>query len=196
MAPNVSHAQKIALLRQMIERRTLLFAGFDGQTTAISIGEAWESLWQWCISNGYPFCSGARGWEYFRQNTWPNWKRLAIVRFAVFNSENKFQERHDKSMLTGGGGYEPTPSDDLILQIVGKNSPLLAEIADKREGERAPAPATSHKRGVAHALNGSSSSVVVLEQAPPRPLDITSSSLALKTEVCLCACVCKHGCQC
>jgi hypothetical protein len=78
---------------------------------------------------------------------------LAVVRLHFFcQKTNKFisQERHDKALHTGAGGYEPSEADDLILQIISKQSPLITELACKREGEVMPTPARISKRGVSN----------------------------------------------
>ncbi|XP_047988873.1 uncharacterized protein LOC125228371 [Leguminivora glycinivorella] len=116
---------KMTILNHIQENKNILFGKFsDKLTHAIKINK-WKEITQNLNDLGIM----EKDWKYLRDTMWQNWKRRTM-------------EKRDNRFKTGSGGGKKMKydaSDDLIITIIGKESPVINGI-DCAESSGSSAP--------------------------------------------------------
>ncbi|CAG9759995.1 unnamed protein product [Ceutorhynchus assimilis] len=100
--------KKISFLQKLREYKEILDGKFSDKVSSEKKQQAWEELLQYAKSIGMVSESCTK--EKLRDTTWGNWKRRA-------------KEKLDKSRQTGSGKVILTELDNLVLDILGRNTP-------------------------------------------------------------------------
>ncbi|KAI6208047.1 hypothetical protein M3Y96_00073300 [Aphelenchoides besseyi] len=99
----------MAFLDAIFERKDLLFGRFSAKLTTVEKNEHWEQVRSQLVSHGF---SKVPTTESLRGVHWQNLQRRA-------------KEKRDKNKRTGNGGVKMTDIDNRVLDILGRESPVV-----------------------------------------------------------------------
>ncbi|CAG7733861.1 unnamed protein product [Allacma fusca] len=127
-AENDTH--KLTILTMIREQKEVLFGKFSSDMENQNKEKAWNEVLLKSQSIG--ICNGNRDWKFLRDKMYGVWKSRTL-------------EKRDKARKTGEGGGTTvclTAVDNLILDIIGKDSPTVEGINIPQTG--VPSPITRH----------------------------------------------------
>ncbi|CAK5087429.1 unnamed protein product [Meloidogyne enterolobii] len=109
---------KIVFLKAVSERKEDLFGQFSSKLTWDTKQKLWQQIFDECSASG---CKGLVDAEHLRKVTWQNLQRRS-------------KEKYDRSKKTGEGAIKFNQVDDLVLDIIGRNSDKLdgVDVSDTR----------------------------------------------------------------
>lgn len=124
----MSEEQKKVLLKLISDNKSELFAAFSSTVTAATKAEKWAAVLLECRQDhGFDPTNG-RGWQYLRDATWPNIKNYVMAK----------RDKLNQSGAEGGDGARYTEVDNIVLDIIGRETPVMDGLQltvdpDKRE---------------------------------------------------------------
>jgi hypothetical protein len=109
----LAECQKLLLLNAILEKKNILFGSFDSCITRDLKSSTWKDILQKCIAEGGFDPTSGNGWKYLRDTVWPNMRQYTV-------------RKKDANSRTGAaGGNQMSQIDNVILDIIGKGSPVL-----------------------------------------------------------------------
>ncbi|CAG7832732.1 unnamed protein product [Allacma fusca] len=121
-------SSKMVILTMIRDNKDVLFGNFTSELENIQKKKAWVDILVKAQSIGA--CNSSRKWEFVRDSMWGNWKSRTL-------------QKRDNANKTGRGGGKDcvmTPMDDMILDIIGRDTPNVVGLNLPQTGD--PLPAT------------------------------------------------------
>lgn len=114
----LSESEKLILLRLIFEKKAILFGSYSSTITKT---ECWTSILNKCvIEYGFSPTEKDGDYKYLRDVVWPNLKKCTTAK--VQNNSK-----------TGGSPSKYTRVDDMVLEIIGKESAVIKGISNQKE---------------------------------------------------------------
>ena len=163
----LSREEKLFFLSLINDNKELLFGAFDVvHITAESKKLMWDSIRSSLLSRGVKCPQDA---AHLRDVSWSNIKRAALTKV-------------DANQKTGaGGGKLLTEIDEIVLKILGKNSPTVRGIIGVPERSSKPAKSDDEfedeEQQPPQKRNASALEEVCVTQTPPSSVKRRSSSV-------------------
>lgn len=115
--------EKLFFLKLIKQHKKVLFEKLSNDVTAAKKKETWISIIEACRSNGFEIVPENKDWSYVRDHTWPNIKNYSMQKI----------DGNKKTGAAGGRSQKLKPIDELVLDIIGKESPIVAGIGPNLE---------------------------------------------------------------
>ncbi|XP_063219058.1 uncharacterized protein LOC134529167 [Bacillus rossius redtenbacheri] len=131
-------ANKIILLNKIKDSRDILFGAFSDKLTKQNKMSAWQEIRDFAASLGV--ISENKDWTYVRDVVWQNLKKSTMGK--VDNSK--------KTGASGGIDVKLTDVDNIVLDIVGRDSPVVCSLdvpetwAIEQESREVPVNSSFH----------------------------------------------------
>lgn len=101
--------EKLPFVKLIAENKKVLFGKFSNEITKDAKKTTWKSIADQLKALGIQLIPDGKDWTYLRDTVWRN---------CVYTTKKRF----DDKCKTGAGRIELTPLDNMVLEVLGKDS--------------------------------------------------------------------------